>query len=158
LSSVKSRTLATETAFSSAVRTTFVGSTRPGSTRSIFFLRAASKPKLPRLPSCALSRRRHRLLNFPRSDGQGPAARISGSQRRFSRPRRRPLPPCRPPRGSGAGQARPPGAIPRRPQGGVAIRVGAGMQSAVIDVRGVSVLRDRPVLGEQFTQRKLRRL
>jgi hypothetical protein len=38
VASVSSSTLATETAFSSAARTTFTGSTMPASTRSTYFL------------------------------------------------------------------------------------------------------------------------
>ena len=49
VASVSSRTLATETAFSSAMRTTLVGSMMPASTRSTYCLRAASKPRLPSL-------------------------------------------------------------------------------------------------------------
>ena len=44
VASVRSSTLATETAFSSATRTTFVGSMMPASTRSTYLPRAASKP------------------------------------------------------------------------------------------------------------------
>jgi hypothetical protein len=44
VASVNSNTLATETAFSSAMRTTLVGSMIPASMRSRYSLRAASKP------------------------------------------------------------------------------------------------------------------
>lgn len=44
VASVKRSTLATETAFSNATRTTFVGSMMPASTRSTYCLRLASKP------------------------------------------------------------------------------------------------------------------
>jgi hypothetical protein len=46
ISSSLSRALATETAFSSAIRTTLAGSMMPASIRSVYSLRAASKPKL----------------------------------------------------------------------------------------------------------------
>ena len=46
VASVSSSTLATETAFSNAVRTTLAGSTMPASIRSTYSLRAASKPKV----------------------------------------------------------------------------------------------------------------
>src|SRR5581483_5653797 len=51
VASVSNRTLATETAFSSAIRTTLVGSTMPASIISTYSLRAASKPTLPLLAS-----------------------------------------------------------------------------------------------------------
>jgi len=44
VASVNNRTLATDTAFSSAMRTTLVGSMMPASTRSTYSLRPASKP------------------------------------------------------------------------------------------------------------------
>src|ERR1019366_3083792 len=47
VASVSNRILATDTAFSSAMRTTFVGSMIPASIRSTYSLRPASKPSLP---------------------------------------------------------------------------------------------------------------
>src|ERR1019366_3103277 len=47
VASVSKRTPATETAFSSAIRTTLVGSMIPASTRSTYVPRAASKPEFP---------------------------------------------------------------------------------------------------------------
>jgi len=44
VASVNNNTLATDTAFSNATRTTFTGSTMPASTRSTYSLRAASNP------------------------------------------------------------------------------------------------------------------
>src|SRR5450830_742824 len=51
VASVSNRMLATDTAFSSAMRTTLVGSMIPASIRSTYSLRPASKPSLPLPPN-----------------------------------------------------------------------------------------------------------